>query len=377
MSGSREDLPPSTARGERGERGEREESARRARVKSMPGAMSRLLQTFVVALTLCCAIFFGPSPASASAIPILEQRSLEDFASPGPYHMGTMMIDAPKASAFRPSYGYAPIVVYYPVDAPGGQTLAMGAAGANGTRGATPPTFHAIGFAHGAGAQAEYYTGLYAHMVSHGFVVTSVRNMAPVPATLGDDMCHGLAWILAESEGRGLYGEESMFFGRVATEGVGTMGHSMGGGGSIHCAMSWPQKVRAVAPIHPAPGGPPHLIYAPMMVPTGSLDFVTSPMMVKAAVFDGSPSPKIMPIMNGVGHREPVNYAGANRWHPYLAAFFSLYLKRDFSAAMLVWGEEVGSLARDSRISVAHRNKVRPQHSFCAQSFTHSPTGQD
>ena len=148
-----------------------------------------------------------------------------------------------------------------------------------------------------------------------------------------------------------------MFYNRVDTDRVGVMGHSMGGGGSLHCAMSWPQKVKAVAPIHPAPGAPASLIYAPMMVPTGALDFVTSPMMVKTAVFDGSPSPKIMPIMNGVAHREPVNYAGASRWNGYLAGFFTLYLKRDLRAAMLIWGEEVGSLSRDSRISVAHRNK--------------------
>ena len=91
------------------------------------------------------------------------------------------------------------------------------------------------------------------------------------------------------------------------------------------------------------------MIYAPMMVPTGALDFVTSPMMVKASVFDGSPSPKIMPIMNGVAHREPVNYAGGNRWNGYLAAFFALYLKRDFRAAMLVWGTSVvGALNRQA-----------------------------
>ena len=35
----------------------------------------------------------------------------------------------------------------------------------------------------------------------------------------------------------------------------------------------------------------------------------------------------------------------------------SLYLRRDFRAALLVWGEETGSMARDTRIGVAHRNK--------------------
>ena len=59
-----------------------------------------------------------------------------------------------------------------------------------------PPLFQAIGFGHGAGSTAEFYTGLYAHVVSHGFIIVSVRNMAPIPATLGDDMCHGLAWII-------------------------------------------------------------------------------------------------------------------------------------------------------------------------------------
>jgi len=293
--------------------------------------MAPLLLFLFVVLTAATA------RTAVRAVPLMEPKSLDHFSKPGPYHMGTMMIDAPKTSIFRQSYGYAPIAVYFPTNAPGSSVLAT-----------NETTFPAIGFAHGAGSAAEFYTGLYAHVV---------RNMAPIPASLGDDMCHGLAWIITESLGGGLYKQESMFYGRVDEDRVGVMGHSMGGGGSLHCAMSWPDKVKAVAPIHPAPGAPASLIYAPMMVATGALDFVTSPMMVKASVFDGSPSPKIMPIMNGVAHREPVNYAGANRWNGYLTGFFSLYLKKDSRAALLIWGEEVGSLAKDSRISVAHRNK--------------------
>ena len=125
----------------------------------------------------------------------------------------------------------------------------------------------------------------------------------------------------------------------------------------MHCASQWPQKVKALAPIHPAPGAPATTIYMPMMVPTGALDFVTSPMLIKTAVYDGSPSPKVMPIMNGVQHREPVDYAGASRWNGYLTAFFSLYLKQDLKAALLIWGDETGSLSKDIRISVAHKNK--------------------
>ncbi|QDZ25039.1 hypothetical protein HOP50_15g75820 [Chloropicon primus] len=317
-------------------------------IRAVARRVGRFLLVVVLAIV---ASFLGAlhGVIAQGPAPMLEHHSLAHYAAPGPYHMGTMLVDAPKASLFRQSYGYAPVAVYFPTEEAGSGVLAR----PNTTTG----TFQAIGFAHGAGSAAEFYTGLYAHVVSHGFVIVSVRNMAPVPASLGDDMCHGLAWILSESLGQGLHGEESMFYRRVDTDGVGVMGHSMGGGGSLHCAMSWPAKVKAVAPIHPAPGAPASLIYAPMMVAAGALDFVTSPLMVKTAVFDGSPSPKIMPIMNGVAHREPVNYAGASRWNGYLTAFFTLYLRKDLRASMLVWGEEVGSLSRDSRIGVAHRNK--------------------
>eukprot|EP00216_Chloropicon_sp_CCMP2111_P006926 CAMPEP_0198234168 /NCGR_PEP_ID=MMETSP1446-20131203/249_1 /TAXON_ID=1461542 ORGANISM="Unidentified sp, Strain CCMP2111" /NCGR_SAMPLE_ID=MMETSP1446 /ASSEMBLY_ACC=CAM_ASM_001112 /LENGTH=1438 /DNA_ID=CAMNT_0043914905 /DNA_START=172 /DNA_END=4488 /DNA_ORIENTATION=+ len=305
------------------------------------------MATAALLLTLVCLCGFAAE--RGFAVDVWEHNSLDYFAKPGPYGMGTMIVNAPKASIFRQSMGTAPVSVYFP-------TLKDGAASSNNK---LPPagTFHAIGFAHGAGSVAEMYTGLYEHMVSHGFIIVSVRNMAPIPATLGDDMCHGLAWIITESLGKGPSGPASMFYNRVNTTGVGAMGHSMGGGGSVHCATSWPQKVKAVAPIHPAPGAPATLIYTPMMVPTGALDFVTSPMMVKMAVYDGSPSPKLMPVMNGVGHREPVNFAGGKKWDAYLAAFFSSYLRSDLGGAMVIWGDETGSVAKDSRISNLHSNK--------------------
>ncbi len=164
-------------------------------------------------LALALALFLFVATAVVRAVPLMEPKSLEHFSKPGPYHMGTMMIDAPKASIFRQSYGYAPIAVYFPTNAPGSGVLAT-----------NETTFPAIGFAHGAGSAAEFYTGLYAHVVSHGFIIVSVRNMAPIPATLGDDMCHGLAWIITEALGGGLYKQESMFYGRVDPDRVGVMG---------------------------------------------------------------------------------------------------------------------------------------------------------
>ena len=276
--------------------------------------------TITIALLIVLAAATHTHPAHA--VELWREATLEDFAKPGKYGMGTFVASAPKASMFRASYGTAPVSVFYPtLPEGGGDPNALADDG---------ETFHAIGFAHGAGASADWYTNLYRHLVSHGFVIVSVRNMAPVPATLGDDMCHGLAWIIAESLGNGTSGRGSAFFGRVDADAVGVAGHSMGGGGSMVCATQWPQKVKALAPIHPAPGAPASLVYVPMMVPTGAMDFVTSPMLVKASVYDGSPSPKIMPVMNGVGHREPngkrqvhgTHTRTHTRTHAHLATLF-------------------------------------------------------
>ena len=168
------------------------------------------LLTVIGAFLLCMYL-----PA-ACGLEYLEHNSMDFFSKPGKYGMGYMVVNAPKTSIFRQSYGTAPVAVYFPTSNGNSTTLAP------------EGTFSGIGFAHGAGSAAEFYSGLYAHIVSHGFIVVSVKNMAPVPATLGDDMCHGLAWLITESLGNGPYGKDSMFYGRVNTTGVGAMGHSMG-----------------------------------------------------------------------------------------------------------------------------------------------------
>ena len=92
------------------------------------------------------------SGALASPAPLLENLSLDHYSAPGPYHMAApLMVDAPKASAFRQSYGYAPVAVYFPTDNPGGTALADPNKTPDGT-------FHVIGFAHGAGTGAMFLT---------------------------------------------------------------------------------------------------------------------------------------------------------------------------------------------------------------------------
>ena len=77
----------------------------------------RVIRCFVLLLSIAHAAVVAV--VAAAAVPLLEQHSLEHFSKPGPYYMGTMMIDAPKTSIFRQSYGYAPVAVYFPTNEPG------------------------------------------------------------------------------------------------------------------------------------------------------------------------------------------------------------------------------------------------------------------
>ena len=302
--------------------------------------------------------------ALAQGLPVLRPRPLASYSDEGPYAMGMRRVNAPKQNSWKRGggFGTAPINVYYPVaraDCP--SSVGGGVVGRFMPTGFMPNAcagkplardgrvFPAIGFSHGAGATAEIYDATYRHLVSNGYVVISVRNPVPTTVTLGEDICHGLAWVLDQARD-----PSSEFHRRIDTSGFGTAGHSMGGGGAAHCAAAWPQQIKAFAPLHPAPGAMPTALKAPMLVPNGNMDFTTSPLLVKAAVYDGSQYPKIMPIMAGAGHLEPVDYTGRQRWTEYVLAFFDLYLKGDLRAAYLIWGTNTGALSKDSRMSVVH-----------------------
>ena len=209
--------------------------------------------------------------------------------------------------------------------------------------------FPAIGFAHGAGATAEVYDSTYRHLVERGYVVISVRNAVPTTVALGDDLCHGLAWLQTQNSD-----PSSEFYGRIDVDSFGAAGHSMGGGGSAHCTANWPGKIKAFAPLLPAPGAMPTALKAPMFLAGGALDMITSPMLVKGVVYDGMQYPKVMPIMASADHMEVVDFTGRRRFTGYLAAFFDLYLKGDLAAAPLIWGRGAGTLAGDTRMSTVH-----------------------
>ena len=311
--------------------------------------------------------------AAAEALTPLPGRPLAEYDArlPQPeFVTGFRQVNAPKGgSPYRNEMGAAPINVYYPVDpaaCSGGGGFGGGGGGAGrfgglgggmmGAMGCTEAPlapgggkFPAIGFAHGAGATAEVYDSTYRHLVERGYVVISVRNAVPTTVALGDDLCHGLAWLQMQNSN-----PSSEFYGRIDVDSFGAAGHSMGGGGSAHCTANWPGKIKAFAPLLPAPGAMPTALKAPMFLAGGALDMITSPMLVKGVVYDGMQYPKVMPIMASADHMEVVDFTGRRRFTGYLTAFFDLYLKGDLAAAPLIWGAGAGTLAGDTRMSTVH-----------------------
>ena len=245
----------------------------------------------------------------------LRNARLESYSRPGPLGHTTRFVTVPR------TYGLGTFRARVVVPAE--------AAGAAAER-------PVIVFGHGLGANSGQYLTKMRHFASHGFVV-----VAPETFNLfdGGDMLECIPWLASEAKN-----PASFLHGVVDPGRVGLAGHSMGGAGSLAAASRYGATgaVKAVAAIHPAPlvGFGFDQVQVPAFVSAGSIDVVTAPLPIKGTIYDSGllRGPKIMAVLSGSGHMEPVDGIGFQRWTGYLTAWFASYLRSDLEASTLIWG---------------------------------------
>ncbi|HSK01632.1 MAG TPA: hypothetical protein VK932_10345 [Kofleriaceae bacterium] len=199
-----------------------------------------------------------------------------------------------------------------------------------GEHGVTHPV---IVWGNGTFSFPAIYTGLLAHLASHGFIVAAANTSN---AGDGSQMIACLDLVTAESARPG-----SPFHERVDTAQVGASGHSQGGAGTIMAGRD--PRVRVTAPLQPfiewIPFGGAFSKAAireqqgPMFLVSGSLDLVALPALHQRPVYDGVNQPVFWATRSAVTHFEPIGSAGDYRGP--VTAWFRAWLMGDAEAARL------------------------------------------
>lgn len=97
----------------------------------------------------------------------------------------------------------------------------------------TPPDtsqgkFPVIAFGHGFFMQTSYYTSIFNHLASHGFIVIAPQFFDTQHGELARDMLTCINYIKSLNND-----SNSPLFGLIDTSSIGVSGHSMGGGASL------------------------------------------------------------------------------------------------------------------------------------------------
>lgn len=239
--------------------------------------------------------------------------------------------------------------VYYP-SADGGGTVDPAA-------GRMP----AVVYGHGFSRNKDRYNDFGTHLASRGFLVVIPNFVCSIfqgcdHSGNADEMSDVLDWIVARDGDPG-----SIFFGRIATERLGTSGHSAGGLQALVCA-SRDARVKASAPMDPVDSNG---------LGAGSLPGIAKPIAItwsepSSCNADGSsadlyaaanPQKRGVKLV-GANHCDPEkdndffgcaltcgawNATRHQRYLRYVTGWFELYLHCDASYEEWVWGSRVAS----------------------------------
>ncbi len=202
-----------------------------------------------------------------------------------------------------------------------------------GTRGLRHPV---ILWGNGTGAVPETYAGLLAHWASHGFVVAAARTSNP---GTGVEMLACLDYLEQENGTPG-----SDYARKLNTFQVGAAGHSQGGGGTLMAGRD--SRIRATVPFQPYvlglgyEPGTASIQHAPMLLLSGSSDFIAGPTLNQGPVFNAANVPVFWANLRFAGHFVPVGNAGSYRGPS--TAWFRYHLMQDQNARDLFYGEDCG-----------------------------------
>jgi hypothetical protein len=188
------------------------------------------------------------------------------------------------------------------------------------------------------------YDGLLAHWATHGFVVVASNS---TNTGSGEEMIAGFDWLIAENSRSG-----SVYFGKLDTTAIASVGHSQGGIGTILAAVD-PRVITAV----PIAGGDPKVeqVHGPLFLIGFSNDTVVPPPLTMAPQYEAADVPSVFGVVQGgATHLEPLGDGGKVRG--YTTAWFALQLMKDSSASGVFYGKDC-TLCTD-KTWVVERKKV-------------------
>ena len=182
----------------------------------------------------------------------------------------------------------------------------------------------------GTGTSPNFYSGGLEHWASWGYVVVAANT---TNSGTGEEMLGCLDEISA-----------SAMADQLDLSKVGTSGHSQGGGGSIMSGQD--ERVTATAPMQPYVQGLGHASSSqdkqsgPMLLLSGSADFLAGPENNQAPVFEVTNVPVFWANSEGTSHFAPIGRFGVYRGMS--TAWWEFQLKGDGEAADLFTGPCLG-----------------------------------
>jgi len=198
-----------------------------------------------------------------------------------------------------------------------------------------------ITWGNGTGAPTISYNALLRHLASWGFVVIASNSTA---TQSGEEMIGGVDYLVAENDN-----PDSKFYHMLATDSIGTTGHSQGGGGAINAATD--PRVKCTAPMAPSPGRI-RQVKCPTFLVAGSADTIVSASLVRNMCYAPAVAPTIFGIIQGAGHMTYVGNGGQARG--YVTAWFRYHLMDDPVAQQAF--EEGGELFSNPSWQVEKKN---------------------
>lgn len=182
----------------------------------------------------------------------------------------------------------------------------------------------------GTGANTSIYNGGLEHWASWGYVVVAANTTM---SGTGEEMLACLDEISSSS-----------MSAQLNLNRVGTSGHSQGGSGSLMSGQD--ERITATAPLQPYIQGLGHDSSSqdqqsgPMLLLSGSTDFLAGPEGNQAPVFERTNVPVFWANSEGTSHFNPLGSFGVYRG--ITTAWFEFQLKGDSEAADIFTGPCTG-----------------------------------